>query len=140
KLVNKPHPHIPLPRYIYDVDRLNSQGLDLTNIDTLNNLKSTMDKVDQQEWIAGPIIIGELITHGNKQPVLSPSDLNRTVGYVYSANSDDVENALMTAANGAKNWAATTVDERAACLERAADLFEKNTPTLMTLLCREGGK
>jgi RHH-type proline utilization regulon transcriptional repressor/proline dehydrogenase/delta 1-pyrroline-5-carboxylate dehydrogenase len=147
-LPRKPHPHIPLPRYIYDepcndsinVQRLNSKGLDLSNINILNELKESMDQSDKQEWLAGPIIGGDLITKGTKEAVTSPYDINHIVGYCYKAEANDIENALAFAANATKKWGLTSIDERADCLDRAADLFEKNMASLMMLLCREGGK
>jgi RHH-type proline utilization regulon transcriptional repressor/proline dehydrogenase/delta 1-pyrroline-5-carboxylate dehydrogenase len=149
-LANKPHPYIPLPRFIYlqqdqdlstaNVNRLNSQGLDLSNLSLLNQLKQTMDQANKEEWLAGPIIAGDLITRDTKQAVVSPSDSNHIVGYTYKAAAEDVETALTEATKASKTWATTSIEERATCLERAADLFEKNMPRLMTILCREGGK
>ena len=37
-------------------------------------------------------------------------------------------------------WGETPVEERAAILERAADLFQQAMPALMAILTREGGK
>jgi RHH-type transcriptional regulator, proline utilization regulon repressor / proline dehydrogenase / delta 1-pyrroline-5-carboxylate dehydrogenase len=147
-LDHKPHPHIPLPRYIYDevsedcvnVQRLNSKGFDLSNIKVLHDLKQAMDQADKQEWTAGPIIAGDLITRGTKQAVLSPCDIHRIVGQSYTAEESDIEEALTQATHAAKSWAFTSVEERAHCLDKAADLFENNMPSLIMLLCREGGK
>jgi len=139
-LAHKPHPHIPLPKNLFGVERFNSTGVDLSNMHTLDELKIKMDEADKQQWKAGPIIEGKMLTHSTAQPVLSPSDLGKTVGVVYDATPDDVENALDKAFKATTVWSNTAVSERADCLERAADLFEKNMPRLMTLLTREGGK
>ncbi len=143
----KPHPKIPLPRDIYknpenppNVSRINSKGLDLTDIDTLQTLKIAMEKADTDSYLASPIIDGKSITSANKQPVFSPTDRNRMVGYVYPGNQEDVDRALKSAFEAKHAWANTPVEKRARILERAADLFEENLPVLMTLLCREGGK
>ncbi len=142
-----PHPHIPLPRNIYlskesavNVNRLNSKGLDLSNENTLKTLKEAMEKADEQTFRAGPIINGDLVVRGEPQPVFSPANKQHTVGHVYKASHEDVETALTHAAKACKRWADTHVEERAACLERAADLLEENMPTFMMLLNREGGK
>lgn len=154
-LQHKPHPHIPLPRNIYlsttlansedpfvniNVSRLNSKGLDLSNTETLQHLKDAMEKADQHHWQAAPIINGEFIIRDKPENVISPANHERVVGKVYKAQAEDVENALNIAEKACEKWAKTSVEERAACLERAADLFEKNMPTLMILLNREGGK
>ncbi len=46
------------------------------------------------------------------------------VGHVQEANSEDVDNAIQCALNAAPIWQATPPAERAAILERAADLME----------------
>jgi RHH-type proline utilization regulon transcriptional repressor/proline dehydrogenase/delta 1-pyrroline-5-carboxylate dehydrogenase len=138
-LVNKPHPSIPLPKNIYGSERLNSQGLDFSNCHTLGILQQAMEQADQQNWESSPILAGKSILHTSK-PIVSPNDINHSVGHVHEATVDDIENALANAVSATTGWANTAVSERAACLERVADLFENNKPALMTLLCREGGK
>lgn len=137
---HKPHPYIPLPKNIYGPERKNSQGVDLSNLHTLAKLKSTMEKTAQHLFESGPIIQGKLVTHATSQPVLAPANTLLTVGHVHEAALQDVENALVKAQASIQHWSNRSVDERAACLERAADLFEKNMPKLMTLLCSEAGK
>lgn len=139
-LANKPHPHIPLPGDIYQPKRRNSQGVDLSNMKTVNQLKIAMEEAEKQVFESGPIISGSLITTASSQPVVSPSDTNVIVGHVHEATAHDVEKALAEASIAAKHWGSQSVEKRAACLERAADLFEKNIPKLMTLLTSEGGK
>jgi RHH-type proline utilization regulon transcriptional repressor/proline dehydrogenase/delta 1-pyrroline-5-carboxylate dehydrogenase len=107
----KPHPQIPLPKDIYRPERLNSAGLDLTNQHTLQDLKESMALIDVKRY----------------------RDLSED-------SSEAIERALEKAAGAKITWANTPVSTRAACLERAAELFEENRPALMTLLCREGGK
>lgn len=140
-LTHKPHPHIPLPRNIYG-DRLNSQGLDLSNHIIQQQLKSTMDKANMLVIESGPIINGKLITKNaaQKKSVLSPNDRNIVVGHVFKAESDDVTLALHHATSAKKQWANTPVEKRAVLLEKAAEIFEKKMPQLITLLCKEGGK
>ncbi len=112
KQIDKPHPQIPLPKDIYKPERLNSAGLDLTNQHALNRLKESIALIDAKR-------------HRNV-----PTD----------SSSEAIEKALEQAAGAKVTWANTPVATRAACLERAADLFEENRPALITFLCREGGK
>lgn len=155
-LSHKPHPAIPLPQDIYfnkksadqnkettvdiHVNRLNSKGLDLSNAQTLDALKKAIEKADQLSWESGPIIDGNLRVSGERKPVLSPANTTFVAGYTYEATAEDVTAAVNSAMIGANTWAATSVEERAACLERAADLFEANMPALIRCLNREGGK
>ncbi len=138
KLTHKPHPAIPLPKDIYGRDRTNSQGIDLTNLCVVNDLKNAMETAEKKSFTSGPIINGQLITNSTAMPVVSPSNTSVVVGYYHQATSEDVEKALTLAKTS--EWPNQSAEERAACLERAADLFEKNMPMLMTLLCTEGGK
>lgn len=143
----KSHPKIPLPKDIFqnpsappNVARVNSKGTDFSNILTLKDLQAALNKADKETFEAGSIIDGKMLTNGDKAPVLSPSDRTRTVGYVYSAKSEDVDHAFEVATQGFKAWSQVPVDERARIVERAADLIEENIPTLMLLLNCEGGK
>lgn len=140
RLPSKPHPHIPLPRALFEPERLNSKGLDLTNIDTVLQLKKEMDQWDQKQWKAGAIINGQLVTHDVINKVVSPANTNHVVGLVSSARVEDVDSALAYAYKACNTWGNLDVKERAAILEKAADLFEKEIPRFMTLLTREGGK
>lgn len=139
-LKSKPHPYIPLPKDIYGPKRKNSQGVDLSNLKTLYDLKQAMDADEKQSHESGPIISGMLITKHASQPVISPTNPSDFIGQVHEATAEDVETALAKATAASKMWGEKSVDERAACLERAADLFEKNLPQLITILSKEGGK
>jgi len=138
-MTKKPHPHIPLPQNIYAPDRKNSKGLDLSNSRTLAELKNALDALADKTWEAGPIIAGKQWMQSNAKAIHSPSQTDHIVGHATESSAEDVEKALTIAAAN-KSWANTSVHDRAAILERAADLFEDATPTFITLLCREGGK
>jgi len=138
-LPKKPHPHIPLPQHIFGAERLNSIGIDLTDHNALNFLQIGMEKADKTLWDAGSIINGKKTT-GEKIPVVSPSSTEKIIGYYTKATALQLDDALKSAMIGKVAWAKTSLAYRAACLERAADLFEKHIADCMTLLCREGGK
>lgn len=139
KLNATPHPHIPLPENIFGSERKNSKGLDMSNIQTLNQLKTEMEKASNQSWQAMPIINGQSIKTNKPTPVLSPID-NIKIGEVYESTQNDIENALASASKANTSWGKVSIEERATILETAANLLEKNQPTLMAILCREGGK
>lgn len=139
KLTIKPHPRIPLPADIFS-DRSNSLGIDLTHRATVNKLELDLEKAFKQFWLATPLIKGKAIKNSPAKTVLSPRDLADRVGEVYSATESDIVLALQVASEAQKTWANTPYSERAACLERAADLFQQQMPVFIALLCREGGK
>jgi RHH-type proline utilization regulon transcriptional repressor/proline dehydrogenase/delta 1-pyrroline-5-carboxylate dehydrogenase len=139
-LTYKPHPHIPLPANIFGNERKNSGGIDLSNVHALDKLKIAMDHASTQKWESSPIINGKSITTSTAITVTSPINIQHVVGTAYKATLEDVETALTYAAKAAPSWANTPVEKRAAILENAAAILEKNMPLLMTLLCYEGGK
>ncbi|WP_123574562.1 aldehyde dehydrogenase family protein, partial [Pseudomonas chlororaphis] len=71
---------------------------------------------------------------------LNQSEHRDVVGHVQEATVEDVDNANQCALNAAPIWQATPPAERAAILERAADLMEGEIQPLMGLLAREAGK
>lgn len=139
-LAQKKHPHIPLPIAIYGCERKNSTGIDLSNPEHLNLLKQTMEKEEKKMFESGPIIAGKLVKTTSSRAVVSPSNQQITVGHVYEGTKEDVHSALQIAYAANKKWQNTFVEDRAACLEKAADLIEKNRARFMTLLCNEAGK
>ncbi len=134
-----PHPGIPLPKDLYGPERPNSMGVDLTDVAQLQWLHEGMVAADGRDWHAGPII-GGTTRHGDAQVVHSPADHTRHVGRVTWATSDDVEDAVARASRAADAWDRTPATERAACIERYADLLEAELPTFIALCAREAGR
>ncbi|MGH8330663.1 MAG: bifunctional proline dehydrogenase/L-glutamate gamma-semialdehyde dehydrogenase PutA, partial [Pseudomonas sp.] len=134
-----PHPRIPLPRDLYGAERANSSGIDMANEHRLASLSCALLATAHNNWKAAPML-GCASSTETPAPVLNPSDLRDVVGYVQEATVEDVDNAIQCALNAAPIWQATPPAERAAILERAADLMEGEIQPLMGLLAREAGK
>jgi RHH-type proline utilization regulon transcriptional repressor/proline dehydrogenase/delta 1-pyrroline-5-carboxylate dehydrogenase len=139
RLPRKPHPHIPLPVDLYGDGRKNARGIDLTDLMELEPLAAAMAAASAADWSAAPLI-GGVARGGEARPVTNPADRRQTVGRVVEAGRQEVEDALSRAARAAEDWNATPAIERAACLERAADLLERDRATLMAMCVREAGK
>ena len=135
----RPHPKIPPPRHIVMPEREAARGLDLTSPGALAGLRERMLEADHGDHRAGPIVDGKEATDGLR-PVHSPADRDRVVGQTRDATADEIERSLGRAEKAARAWAARPVEERAACLERAADLLEERIAELMALCTREAGK
>ncbi len=133
------HPRIPLPRDLYGKGRINSSGIDLSNEQRLGSLSSALLASSHGARQAAPML-GCPVQNGSFQPLLNPADHRDIVGQVQEASEVDVDNALMCATSAAPIWQATPPSERAAALERAADLMEEEIQSLMGLLVREAGK
>src|SRR6202007_27588 len=61
-------------------------------------------------------------------------------GSITDASRADAERAVVAARAGFPAWSATRATERAAMLEKAADLLASHRAHVMALLQREGGK
>ena len=133
------HPRIPLPGQLFAPERRNSRGLDLCDAAVLRELAQAMQAATGP-WNAGPLVGGAAGSGGGARPLLDPADRRRRVGTVAEATRADVDQALVRAAAAAAGWDATPAGERAACLERAADLLEEDMAALMALAVREAGK
>jgi RHH-type proline utilization regulon transcriptional repressor/proline dehydrogenase/delta 1-pyrroline-5-carboxylate dehydrogenase len=139
KLKSKPHPNIPLPRDLYRPERANSTGIDLADRHPLAELRDGLATAIAQPATAAPIVGGREIAGGG-EPVLDPADRRRQIGAVVSADAAMIETALAAASRTAPSWERTLAGERAAILERAADLYERDRYKLMALIIREGGR
>ncbi|MEE8544548.1 MAG: bifunctional proline dehydrogenase/L-glutamate gamma-semialdehyde dehydrogenase PutA, partial [Alphaproteobacteria bacterium] len=134
-----PHPRIPLPERLYGAQRRNAAGLDLSDPLVLAPLAEAMAAAADGAWEAWPMVAGEAL-EGSERPLVDPADNRRVVGRVAEAGAQAIAAALGSAAAAAAGWDATPADERAACLERAAELIEEDMALFMAFCVREGGK
>jgi RHH-type proline utilization regulon transcriptional repressor/proline dehydrogenase/delta 1-pyrroline-5-carboxylate dehydrogenase len=139
KLAQKPHPRIPLPIDIYGAERKNSKGIDLTDLDVLVPLQREVETAAARDWKTAAIIGGHPLSVEGV-PVANPANLQQVVGRVANAGAKEVENAIARAVRAFPDWAATPAAERAACLERAADMLEAERGAVIALCIREAGK
>lgn len=137
--IGLPHPRIPQPRDLYGSARLNSSGIDLSNEHRLASLSTALLTSAMQDWKALPML-GGAVSDGTQEPVRNPADHQDIVGYVQEASEADVDTALLAAGAAGPIWQATPPAERAAILDRAADLMDAQIQQLMGLLVREAGK
>jgi RHH-type proline utilization regulon transcriptional repressor/proline dehydrogenase/delta 1-pyrroline-5-carboxylate dehydrogenase len=122
------------PSALYAPERPNSKGWDLHDDDDLDAIEKARTPFQQSKWQVGPLVAavssdGEIV--GAQNPA-NPSDL---VGLVQYANEETVAKAIADA----RKWDATAA-ERAAILNKAADLYEQYFGTFFALLAREAGK
>ena len=137
--VGLPHPRIAAPHDLYGPGRPNSHGLDLSNENTLTQLGAVLQSTAGHAWTTAPLL-GVDVEPGSTAPVHNPADHRDVVGHVQEATAADVDQALQCARAAAAPWAATPPAERAAALQRAADVLEDRMQPLLGLLMREAGK
>ncbi|WP_423142094.1 bifunctional proline dehydrogenase/L-glutamate gamma-semialdehyde dehydrogenase PutA [Parablastomonas sp. CN1-191] len=128
-----PHPAIALPADLYP-GRRNSRGLDLADESVLADVSERLQASAGRDWHAG----GE--DTGGGRAVLNPADHGDRVGTVVEVTTKQAAAMAAAARAAAPAWAATAVDARAACLERAADLLDARMEDLLGLIMREAGK
>jgi len=134
------HPHIPYPQDLYGT-RINSSGLDLANDAELNALNEVAASLADTQFQAAAMgtAFSEPDT-SNTVHVINPAQNQDIVGTVYEATTEQAEIALIQAANAQHFWANLPKNERAACLNKAAELMQQRLLPLMVLLSREAGK
>jgi RHH-type proline utilization regulon transcriptional repressor/proline dehydrogenase/delta 1-pyrroline-5-carboxylate dehydrogenase len=135
------HPAIPLPRNLYSPERVNSAGVNLENDTELMSLAVRMQKFSRTRWDVEPILASGLSARdGGRHDNINPGRLSEVVGSVRLASIEEVEQAIADACAFSPEWDRTPGAERAAMLEKAADLMEDNLPEFMALCAREAGK
>ncbi len=133
-----PHPKIPLPRDLYG-NRPNSVGIDFSDMNELARLAADMTRARGQSWQAAPLVGGRPL-QGPAQDRVEPANRTRALGKVVEATAVQADQALAAAAAAQPGWDARGVEARAAALDRAAELFEKNRAGLIARIVAEGGR
>jgi RHH-type proline utilization regulon transcriptional repressor/proline dehydrogenase/delta 1-pyrroline-5-carboxylate dehydrogenase len=128
-----PHPGIALPPQLYGAARANSPGADFGLQRELQDLRAEIDAGKSRALSAGP-------DDGEAVAVLNPADLRDEVGQVRFASAVDVQRAFDQAHAAFPAWNSRPVAERAACLDRAANLLQARRAEYLVLLVREAGK
>ncbi|MBW8320555.1 MAG: bifunctional proline dehydrogenase/L-glutamate gamma-semialdehyde dehydrogenase PutA, partial [Rhizobium sp.] len=131
------HNQIPMPLALYG-ERKNSAGFEFGHRESLEGLIASL--VGQTVKVDGGPLVPGATGQAEAVPVLSPADLSRVVGTVRNAAVADVDRAFAAGRNGFAVWSKTPVEERAACLDKTADLLEANRDRLLALLSAEAGK
>lgn len=138
--------NIPRPRELFSAidkdQRQNSQGYNLAIECERKPLLAKVQKFANSHWSVQPIIDGEKVIPPSQEvhQIRSPYNQEKIVGELHWANVELAQRALKSADQAWFNWNQTSVTERAACLDRCADLLEQHTPELIALCTREAGK
>jgi RHH-type proline utilization regulon transcriptional repressor/proline dehydrogenase/delta 1-pyrroline-5-carboxylate dehydrogenase len=163
------HPRIRSPVDLYQPDRRNAAGVDLSDPAALAALARRVRRTLAQQpaglWRTGPLVAearmrardadtGESrrgrpshdapghhsLAPGAATPVFDPTNTERQIGWVTEATHESLDQALDAARAAAPDWARKPADARAACLERAAGLLEAHLGDFVALCGREAGK
>ena len=146
-VLGAPHPRIPLPVALFGKlgtqARPNSQGLNLAHEQQLASLAAALLHSTRERQLAAPpevALSDQPQQAAGWQAVRNPAELADTVGHVYEASAEEASAAAERAAQAAPIWAGTPPANRADMLQRAADLLEQRSQSLLGLIMREAGK
>ncbi len=133
------NPLIVLPGSLYGDQRLNSLGLNLADLELLQQLQQDLNNSADKHWQASPLINGSRYS-GDQRFIINPYDNRLIVGNVIYADQKAIEQALDGAAQAFNEWRLCPVTTRADYLHKAADLLEQHRLELVSLCIREGGR
>lgn len=130
---------IPLPKNIFAPHRENSHGFNIYHRHELSELDGAISDAAKRSWQGGPIVSGRFIK-GNETTGLSPVNHDWVVGSVSQADVAIADQAVAAAKAAFPTWTQRLVAERAACVDRMADLLEQHRYDFYYLASREAGK
>ncbi|WP_373938744.1 bifunctional proline dehydrogenase/L-glutamate gamma-semialdehyde dehydrogenase PutA [Vibrio kanaloae] len=136
---------IPLPPAVFP-ERKNSYGVNIDIESEAHQFEEQVKSYLNNQWTAGPVINGESLAESmikadqNVEQVTAPYDRRINVGQVAFANLDHVSAAITGADAAFADWNATSVETKAAALEKLADLMEDNLAELVAICHQEAGK
>jgi RHH-type proline utilization regulon transcriptional repressor/proline dehydrogenase/delta 1-pyrroline-5-carboxylate dehydrogenase len=133
------HPGIVAPARLFGDERVNSTGINLPDHNVSTELFAGMRAAMEMSHDAHPIVCGRGM-QGVEAPSVNPADTSQVVGVCQLASAEHVDTAIDAAVAGQVSWDNTPAQERAAILNRAADLFEEHTAELFGLCVAEAGK
>lgn len=129
---------IVLPKNLYG-KRINSTGVNLSDLDILTQLQHDLNQLNEQRWQAYPLVNGQEYT-GDLHKIFNPANTDQLVGQVMYSDSETIELAIDRASSAFKNWRLSNLNERQDYLLKTAELLEKNQLELVALCIREAGK
>jgi RHH-type proline utilization regulon transcriptional repressor/proline dehydrogenase/delta 1-pyrroline-5-carboxylate dehydrogenase len=127
------------PAGLFGADRVNSAGINLSDSQVIRELQAELAGLAERQWEAHPLIDGKPYS-GLKSPVLNPCDHRLQIGEVMNADPDAIEKAAAGAMRAFSDWRLVSATERAAYLNKAAELLELHRLELVSLCVREGGR
>jgi RHH-type proline utilization regulon transcriptional repressor/proline dehydrogenase/delta 1-pyrroline-5-carboxylate dehydrogenase len=127
------------PHALYGAERVNSDGADWGDPVGIAQLEAELHASTPAGTVGGPIIAGRIVTDA-AVPVVSPANSLEIVGMSRDATAAEIVAAMDIASRAQPLWDATPAEERASCLDRAAELLEERRGLLLRLLVKEAGK
>jgi RHH-type proline utilization regulon transcriptional repressor/proline dehydrogenase/delta 1-pyrroline-5-carboxylate dehydrogenase len=119
----------------------NEPSTDFTRAAERERIRAGLQKARRSLSKHHPLVINnKAVQTVDWLPSLNPGNQQEVIGYAAQATISDAEAALAAAGAAKTKWARTSCAERAALLERLADLMQRNKVDLCALEILEAGK
>jgi len=99
-----------------------------------------LEALDAKLPLEVPMLIGEDVVQGRVFASVDPAGPARVVAHAHEATAQHVADAVASAERGHAAWSRRPAAERAAALQRAADILRSRRLELAALAVREAGK
>lgn len=136
---NHAHPKIAMPMNIFTA-RKNSIGIDLHGDKPTRPVLDAIENASGKTYDACSIVNGMDHKNGPSLENTSPTRTKDILGDVWYATQSDIQKAFEILKTGYPKWNATPALNRAAVLNKIADLYEENMNDMIGILVREAGK
>ncbi|HEX8625309.1 MAG TPA: bifunctional proline dehydrogenase/L-glutamate gamma-semialdehyde dehydrogenase PutA [Allosphingosinicella sp.] len=146
------HPAIPLPRDLFAPERPNSQGIDLADREELDRVAAAVGS-EKPLPFRGGVGVGDVVRDPSAGassptgPTPNPSPEGEGLKPAVQSTGEgsfqckpEAEAMVSRALAAFPAWDSRRVDERADCLERLADLLERERDALMRICVQEARK
>ncbi|MDD4915192.1 MAG: bifunctional proline dehydrogenase/L-glutamate gamma-semialdehyde dehydrogenase PutA [Methylococcales bacterium] len=127
------------PPGLFGPQRVNSHGQNLCDPRVIRLLRQELTLYADRRWQAAPLVSGKGMI-GVSQPISTPFDRRQLLGQVTISQPAAIRQALQAAGLAFGRWRLCPVENRAACLYKAADLLERHRAELVGLCIREAGR
>jgi RHH-type proline utilization regulon transcriptional repressor/proline dehydrogenase/delta 1-pyrroline-5-carboxylate dehydrogenase len=134
RLKHKYNEQILKPLELFGKERDNSKGIDLTDINEITPLKTSLDNWAKQHLLTEDQVPQDC--HG----VRNPANHNEIVGFHRYDTAEQMTAKLTSAHDTFASWSKVSINERADLLRRTADILERHMGELIALCIKEAGK
>ncbi|MGJ8691653.1 MAG: bifunctional proline dehydrogenase/L-glutamate gamma-semialdehyde dehydrogenase PutA [Thalassotalea sp.] len=132
----KRHPNILMPIAMFGAERANSKGLDLSDINQLQGLKTSLDA-----WVNQHVKpVDNTVQHADGINIVNPVNHQELIGQVDFHTPAQMSDMVARADKAFADWSHTKVTFRANILRRTADILERHSAELIALCIKEAGK
>jgi len=119
----------------------NAPSADFTRADARARMREALAEVGAELGRRWPLVIaGEEVTSREEIVSVNPAHPAQVIGRCGSASAEEADRAVAAARAASPAWAARRPEERAAVLERAAELIEERRFRFDALMVLEAGK